>query len=128
MQFSLSPYNYYILYASIALLVLFLILTAVKALKAVKEIKAATDPYTTSLNRNLKLMNIKTEVMAEKRAEDAKKNKYIKLAIPILLAIQKVYQNNDAMVGPKGYVQAAQKYFKDQKSEKDMIAKIKKAL
>ena len=128
MQFSLKPYNYYILYASIALLGLFLILTALKALKALKEIKAATDPYTASLNKNLKLMSIKTEAMAEKKAEDAKKNKYIKIAIPILLAIQKVYQSNDSMVGPKGYVEAAQKYFKDQKSEKDLIAKIRKAL
>lgn len=128
MDLSLTPYNYYILYASIGILVLSLILTALKALSSLKAMKAATDPYVKSMNTKIKLMNIKTEVLAEKKAENDKKNKYIKLAIPILLAIQKVYKNNDDMEGPKGYMQAAQKYMKDRQAENDLIAKIKKAM
>ena len=126
-EISFYPWNYWILYGSIVLLVIFIIMTAMKALGLLQELKTLNDK-TAGMQRNLKLMQIKTEAINEKSAEQKKKNKLFMTAIPILLAVQKAYKDNDSFEGAKGYVSAAKKVYEDRQSEKSFIAKIKKSL
>lgn len=124
---NLYPYNYYVLYAALVLLLLFLILTAVKLLSTVKSLNEMK-PGIEHLQKNLQMMQIKTDVIKEKQAADAKRNALILKALPILLAVQAVYKSSDSYSGLKGYVNAAQKVFNDRNAEQKLITKIKKAL
>ena len=81
------PYNYWILYAAIAALILTIIISLVQIARMAKEMMNFLQPRTAKLERNMKLMQIKMEAMNEKKAENAKKNKYIALALPVLLAV-----------------------------------------
>ena len=124
MPITLSPYNHYIFIASIALVIVFLVLLALKAVDLLKAVKEK-QPVLDNIQRNVTLMQIKTEAMNEKKAEDAAKNKYFKIALPILLAIYQTYRKNPQMQGPKGFVEASKEYFNKQKSEKDLAKRIK---
>jgi hypothetical protein len=125
---NLYPYNYWILYAAIAVLVIYTILSLVKIAGMAKEMLAFLKPRTDKLQRELTLMQIKTEAMAEKKAEDAKKNKWIKLAMPILLAIYSTYRKDEEAHGPSGYVKAARTYFNNRNEEQKFIKKIRAAI
>lgn len=125
---NLYPYNYWILYAAIAVLVIYTIVCLLKIAGMAKDMLAFLKPRTDKLQRELTLMKIKTEAMAEKKAEDAKKNKWLKLAMPILLAIYSTYRKDEEAHGPSGYVKAAKTYFTRQSEEKKFIKKVRAAL
>ncbi|MCR4951233.1 MAG: hypothetical protein K6A40_07915 [Solobacterium sp.] len=123
MKMNLYPWNYYILYASILLLVIFIVLTGLKALALLKEVQNvqnATEP----MQRSLALMQIKMDAMNEKKAEQRQKNKILMAAIPVLLAMQKVYSSDDTLEGVKGYAGALKRVAGD----KAVIDKVKKSL
>jgi membrane protein insertase Oxa1/YidC/SpoIIIJ len=121
----LYPYNYWILYASIALLVIFIIMLLMKLAELPKAIKTY-DPTFKSIERNLKLMQIKTEAMEEKRKEDEKKNKIFKLLLPILTAIYTIYRTHDDYNGVKGFGEAAKTYLRQQSDDKKLAERLKK--
>ena len=125
---NLYPYNYWILYASIALLVIVLIKSLLDIAKAAKEAAAAVKPLTDDLNRNAALMKIKTDAINEKKQENAKKNKYLKLALPIVLGVYRQYRKDETATGPKGVVKSAQIYYANDKAQKELIKKVKEAL
>jgi len=127
MTLNLYPYNYYIFYASIVLVIIFIILFLVSLVKMAKSLQ----PYEPTLNNiehNTKLMEIKMEAINEKKAEDAKKNKYLKIALPIVLAIKQIYDHNDEYHGLNGYKQAANDYVTNKRNEKDLLKKLKNML
>lgn len=123
-NFTIEPYNYYVLYASLILLVLFLIYTAVKAghlLKTVSGMKASVKP----VNDNITLAKIKLEAMQEKKAEDSKKNKAASVVIPFLLLAYRLYKDDDELHGWKGYKKAAGRAMRLEKEEKRILSKLK---
>jgi hypothetical protein len=125
---NIYPYNYWILYAAIAALIITLIVSLVQIAKMAKSMIAFIQPKADVLQKKAKLMQIKTEAMAEKKAEDAKKNKWIKLAMPILLAIYSTYRKDEEAHGPSGYVKAARTYFNNRNEEQKFIKKIRAAI
>jgi len=127
LNFNIAPYNYWVLYAAIAAVVVSLLILVKKALEIPKAIKAF-DPYTTRMQRNLQLMQIKTDAMNEKKQEDAKKNKLLKLALPILLAIYEIYKKDDSMKGVKGFKDAALVYLNQGKADKALAKRLKKIM
>ena len=124
----ITPYNYYILYAAIAMLVVTLILSLLQMARCAKDMLAFLQPKTDKLQRDLKIMQIKMDVMNEKKAADAKKNKYILLALPILLAVYQAYQKDDEAVGAKGVVKAAKAVYENRASEAKLIKKVAAAI
>ncbi|MDO4520553.1 MAG: hypothetical protein Q4D59_08715 [Erysipelotrichaceae bacterium] len=125
---NIYPYNYWILYAAIAVLVITLIVSLVKIAGMAKEMIAFITPRTEMLQRKATLTQIKLDAMAEKKAEDAKKNKVLKMVMPILLAIYSIYRKDDEASGPSGYVKAAKTYFNDRSEEQKFIKKIRAAI
>lgn len=124
----ITPYNYWILYAAIAVLVLTLIVSLLQMARYAKDMLAFLQPKTDKLQRDLKIMQIKMDVMNEKKAADAKKNKYIMIALPILLAVYQAYQKDDEAVGPKGVVKAAKSVYESRSSEAKLVKKIASAI
>lgn len=119
MGLNLYPYNYYILWAAVIALVIMLVLTMVHAvhlLKAVQEKKPVLD----NIQKNVQLAKIKTEAMKEKKEEDKKKDRWLKVALPFVLAIYEAYKQDDESHGIKGYKKAAKKVFADRKYQKRM--------
>ena len=125
---NIYPYNYWILYAAIAVLVITLIVSLVKIAGMAKEMIAFITPRTEMLQRKAQITQIKLDAMAEKKAEDAKKNKVLKMVMPILLAIYSIYRKDDEASGPSGYVKAAKTYFNDRSEEQKFIKKIRAAI
>lgn len=122
------PYNFYILYGAIAALVVVIIISALQMAKMAKSAMNELKPKTDHLQKNLTLMQIKMDVMNEKKAADAKKNKYIMLALPILLAVYQAYQKDDEAVGAKGVVKAARTVMNNRSEEAKLVKKIAAAL
>jgi len=124
---SLYPWNYYILYAAIGLTVLVLIVLLSHVITLLKGIKAM-NPTINDIQLQSQLMNIKTTAMQEKKEEDAKKNKWMKLLIPIVLAIIGIYMKDPDLHGVSGIKEASKRYYKGVKDERQFASKIKKAL
>lgn len=127
MPATLYPYNLYILYAAIVLLLLFLCFTIIKALSSLKEIKTLTN-NTASMQVKLNQTKEKTETIQRRANELLKKTKWIFTALPILLAMQAIYKNNDDLEGIKGYSSAAKIYFKNTNEEKKLVKRLNKAM
>ncbi len=127
LNFNITPYNYWVLYAAIAAVVVSLLILAKKALAIPKAIKEF-DPYTSRMQRNLQVMQIKTTAMNEKKQEDAKKNKLLKMALPVLLAIYEIYKKDDSMKGVKGFKDAALAYVNQGKADKALAKRLKKIM
>lgn len=125
---NIYPYNYWILYAAIAVLIITLIVSLVQMAKMAKEMNSFLQPRTDKLQRDMKLMQIKIDVMNEKKAADAKKNKYIALALPILLAVYQTYKNDDEANGPQGVIKAARTVMNNRNEEAKLIKKISAAI
>ena len=125
---NIYPYNYWILYAAIAVLVITLIVSLVKIAGMAKEMTAFITPRAEMLQRKAQITQIKLDAMAEKKAEDAKKNKVLKMVMPVLLAIYSIYRRDDEASGPAGYVKAAKTYFNDRSQEQKFIKKIRSAI
>ena len=125
---NIYPYNYWILYAAIAALIITLIVSLVQIAKMAKNMIAFIQPKAEVLKKKAKLMQIKTEVINEKRAADAKKNKYIMLALPVLLAVYQAYRDDDEAVGAKGVVKAARTVMNNRSEEAKLVKKISAAI
>lgn len=124
---NIYPINFYILYAAIAILVIALLITLIKVMKMGKSLKAM-NLETTAIKDNLANMQFKTKIINETREEKKKKTAWLKTALPIALAIQAIYRNNDDMVGVKGYTSAAKVYFKNTQAEQKIIRRVNRAL
>ena len=122
------PYNYWILYAAIAALILTIIISLVQIARMAKEMMNFLQPKTAKLERNMKLMQIKMEVMNEKKAENAKKNKYIALALPILLAVYQQYSKDDEAKGIDGVIKSARTVMNNRNAESKLIKKVAAAI
>ncbi len=122
------PYNYWILYAAIAALILTIIISLVQIARMAKEMMNFLQPRTAKLERNMKLMQIKMEVMNEKKAENAKKNKYIALALPILLAVYQQYSKDDEAKGIDGVIKSARTVMNNRNAESKLIKKVAAAI
>lgn len=125
---NIYPYNYYILYAAIAALILTIIISLVQIAKMAKTMMNELQPKTEKLQRNLTLMQIKMDVMNEKKAENAKKNKYIMLALPILLAVYQQYKKDDEASGAQGVIKAARTVMTNRSEESKLIKKVAAAI
>lgn len=122
------PYNYWILYAAIAALILTIIISLVQISKMAKEMMNFLQPKTAKLERNMKLMQIKMEALNEKKAENAKKNKYITLALPILLAVYQQYSKDDEANGIDGVIKSARTVMNNRNAESKLIKKVAAAI
>ncbi len=127
MKLNLYPYNYWILYAAIALLVISILALLAKLLKTAKTLKAMT-PQLEHMANQLKLAGIKAEVVKEKSDADLQRIKPLLTAAPILLAINSIYNKDDELEGIKGYSQAARRYASQKSSEQKLIKTISKAI
>lgn len=121
---NIYPYNYWILYAAIAVLIITIILSLLQIAKMAKDMMGFLQPKTEKLQRNLTLAKIKMDVMSEKKAADAKKNKYIMLAMPILLAVYQQYQKDDEATGVQGVVKSARSIYETRTAEAKLIKKV----
>jgi hypothetical protein len=127
-MFNIYPYNYWILYAAIAALIITIIVSAVQILKLLKSMADFLKPRMDHLQTNVKLATIKMEAMDEKKKEDAKKNKLILAALPILLAVYQAYKKDDEAVGAKGVVKAAKTVITNRQEEQKFIKKVASAI
>ena len=122
------PYNYWILYAAIAALILTIIISLVQIARMAKEMMNFLQPKTAKLERDMKLMQIKMEAMNEKKAENAKKNKYIALALPVLLAVYQQYSKDDEAKGIDGVIKSARTVMNNRNAESKLIKKVAAAI
>ena len=127
MNLNLYPYNFWVLYAAIALAVIFLIVLLVKLMKLAKT-AAALEPQLSHMNDELKLMEIKSEVVKEKTTADWNRIRPLLVAIPVLYAIYAIYKNDDSLKGIKGYEKAARRYMDRQRDEKRIAKAVAKVL
>lgn len=127
MPFNIYPYNFYILYGAIGLVVLFLILLLIKVIGLGKAVGAYA-PQLNRLSARVEYTSIKAAAIQEKQAEDAKKNKWMKLAMPILLAVYEVYKSDPELTGIMGYKDAVLRYVKQQKDDRKLADRLRKLL
>lgn len=127
MNVNLYPYNYWILYAAIGLTLICIIALLMKLLKTAKTLKAMT-PQLEHMNQQLKLASIKAEAVSEKSEADMKRIKPLLTALPILLAINSIYNKDDELEGIKGYGTAARKYVEKKSSEQQLAKAVSKIL
>ena len=124
--FNFSPYNYWILYAAIVLLIIFLIITLMRALSLLKTIQAK-QPELNAIQEHINSANQKVDSINRKIEQTKKKISPIVKALPILWAIQKIYEKTEDN-GIKGYRTAATTYLTQQKNQTNFIKQVKKAL
>lgn len=127
MNLNLYPYNFWVLYAAIALAVIFLIVLLVKLMKLAKT-AAALEPQLSHMNDELKLMEIKSEVVKEKTTADWNRIRPLLVAIPVLYAIYAIYKNDDSLKGIKGYGEAARKYAEKKATDRTIAKAVSKVL
>ena len=128
MKIDLAPYNYYILYAMIIVTIIFLLVTLIKMLKSVKAALDVIQPDLESIQKNVQLMQIKSEVIEEKTAEDKKRIEPLFKALPILWAIRTIYKKSDDLQGVEGMAKAAKTYANQQQAEKKIIKAVVKEI
>lgn len=126
MNLQLYPYNLWILYGAIVLLVIFLIMTLLKLLNFLKVVQSK-QPQLQLIQDRVMASQQKVESINQKIAQTQKKISPLIKALPILLAIQKIYDMTDDN-GIKGYRTATSKYFNQQKNQKDFIKQVQNAI
>ena len=124
---NLYPYNYYFLYFSIGILAIFIIVTLSK-LMAIPKTLEAKKPAIENLERQVKLLSIKSEAINEKQKEDSKMTSFVLKLIPVLLAIEGIYRKDDSLEGVSGVVTAAQKYINQDVEDQKLISRLKKKM
>ena len=105
-DFTLYPYNKWILIGMVIIAILSLIYLFIHVMKLFRTIEEQQKEFAV-IDKKLELSSIKAEVLAEDKAKKAKQNRVAKMLIPALLAIRSVYQNNENYHGMKGYRKAA---------------------
>lgn len=106
MEFTLRPYST-IVFWIMAVITLGMIIYAIMHLRALSATLTQMNHRTEEIEKNVQLLSIKTEVLAEHKAEKDRKNRYAKLIVPGLLAIKAVYDAHDNYHGVSGYTKAA---------------------
>lgn len=106
MEFTLRPYSTMIFWI-MAVITVCMIVYAIIHLRALSTTLTQVSHRAEEIEKNVELLNIKTEVLAEHKAEKDKKNRYAKLIVPGLLAIKAVYDAHDNYHGISGYTKAA---------------------
>lgn len=118
--FSLEPYNHWILWIALVVLAICIIYTGAKAaglLKNVKTMKQKTE----NIQKQVKLASIKAEVLKEDKAEKEKKNKPMKIIMPVLLAAWQIYKTDDNLKGLKGMRKATASVLRNERDERKII-------
>ena len=126
MNFNLYPYNYWILYLSIALVVVFLIILLMHALKLLKTLgtlQTAADSLQTRMNH----INADLEVLQKKRDPLPVDPKKVIAAWLLFRAIRKEYKNTPER-GIKGISKSAVKVIEKRNRSESLQKEIKKIL
>lgn len=110
MNMNLYPYNYYALLIAIILVIIFLFLS-LKHLASLAKTVQNMHPALENIQKQSTLMQIKQEVLQEKKQESHKNDKYFKVLLPLLAAIYTTYRDDDECNGIKGYKKACKTVF-----------------
>lgn len=86
------------------------------------------EPQLQSIQKQSQWIEIKTSAISEKKEEDRKKNKYLKLLLPIVLAIHSIYKKDEDLHGVGGYAKATKRYVHQQNEEKKLFKRFEKYL
>ncbi len=122
----MQPYNFYVLYLSIAAVVVCLILLLIKVLALFKALKPLSETANSISEKAVKVQ-IRTSVIQETMNSVQKTLKPLTILLPLMLAIQKEYRNDDALQGIKGYQDAADHVF-TKKAKKGQLNAILQSL
>ncbi len=126
MNLNLYPYNYWILYLSIALVVVFLIILLMHALKLLKTLgtlQTAADSLQTRMNH----INADLEILQKKRDPLPVDPKKVLAAWLLFRAIRKEYKNTPER-GIKGISKSAVKVIEKRNRSESLQKEIKKIL
>lgn len=118
--FSLEPFNHWILWISLVILAICIIYTGAKAAGLLKNVKVLKEK-TETIQKQVKLASIKAEVLKENKAEKEKKNKPMKIIMPVLLAAWQIYKADDDLKGLKGMRKAAASVIRNDRDERKII-------
>lgn len=124
---NIYPYNVYILYAACAAL----LITLISAVPVVLKLKKTVDekmPVINHMQEQIELASIKASAVQEKKAEDRKKNRIYKIALPVLLAVYESYRRNAEANGLHGVAASVKHITTDERERTKLIRKIRKAL
>lgn len=105
-NFTLYPYNRYIFYLMVVVCIGMLIYALTRLLNLEKTMKAQ-QPIMNHIETKMKLLEIKSSVLAEEQEKKKKQNRITGLLIPALLAIRSVYNAHQDYHGMSGYTKAA---------------------
>ena len=97
---NLYPYNYYSLLIAVILVIIFLFLT-LKHLASLAKTVQNMQPALENIQKQSTLLQIKQEVLQEKKQESHKNDKYFKVLLPLLAAIYTTYRDDDECHGIK---------------------------
>ncbi len=118
--FSLEPFNYWILWIACIILAIVIIYTGAKAAGLLKNVNVLKEK-TETIQKQVKLASIKAEVLKENKAEKEKKNKPMKIIMPVLLAAWQIYKADDDLKGLKGMRKAAASVIRNDRDERKII-------
>lgn len=118
--FSLEPFNYWILWIACFILAIVIIYTGAKAAGLLKNVNVLKEK-TETIQKQVKLASIKAEVLKENKAEKEKKNKPMKIIMPVLLAAWQIYKADDDLKGLKGMRKAAASVIRNDRDERKII-------
>ena len=110
MNMNLYPYNYYSLLIAVILVIIFLFLT-LKHLASLAKTVQNMQPALENIQKQSTLLQIKQEILQEKKQESHKNDKYFKVLLPLLAAIYTTYRDDDECHGIKGYKKACKTVF-----------------
>ena len=127
MNLNFKPYSIILLYISIAFLLFMIVCTLLSLLK-LKKAFDEKQPVLDDLKKQAELISIKTSAVAEKKAEDRKKNRVMNVMLPVLLAVYDRYRRNAEAHGVSGVFDSAKFIATNEKERNKLIGKVKKAL
>ncbi|MGM9941535.1 MAG: hypothetical protein ACI32N_06040 [Bulleidia sp.] len=104
-DFTLYPYNRYLFYLMLVVTVCMLAYALSGLIQLEKTVKAQ-QPAWDQIEKELKLLEIKSSVLEEERERKRKQNRIAGLIIPALLAVRSVYRSHQDYHGVSGYTKA----------------------
>lgn len=118
-NFTLHPFNMWILWASVALLVIVLIITGIKAVHLMKNLKPVMEKTDYAKN-GVQAAQIKVDAVKEKGKSAKKKYGPLIKLLPLVIAIIKNYNNDDEKHGREGWKAAAEETASEKIKKKDL--------
>lgn len=118
-NFTLHPFNMWILWASVALLVIVLIITGIKAVHLMKNLKPVMEKTDYAKN-GVQAAQIKVDAVKEKGESAKKKYGPLIRLLPLVIAIIKNYNNDDEKHGREGWKAAAEETASEKIKKKDL--------